>query len=97
MLKGSSKMVNSNRFEVRRFDPETDLDAAYRCYKSGFYRGMWPLIDHAEPRLLKDSESSWRFCFSRRSVEKNKEFMLNAACFMEARRYQRIGAGESSQ
>ncbi|MFH1313057.1 MAG: GNAT family N-acetyltransferase [Candidatus Eisenbacteria bacterium] len=47
-------MVNSNRFEVRRFDPETDLDAAYRCYKSGFYRGMWPLIDHAEPRLLKD-------------------------------------------
>lgn len=45
---------NSDRFEVRRFDPDTDLEAAYRCYKSGFYRGAWPLIEHAEPRLLKD-------------------------------------------
>ena len=48
------KMGNSNRFEVRYFNPETDLEAAYRCYVSGFYRGMWPLVDHAEPRLLKD-------------------------------------------
>jgi ribosomal protein S18 acetylase RimI-like enzyme len=47
-------METGDRFEVRRFDPETDLDAAYRCYKSGFYRGTWPLIDHAEPRLLKE-------------------------------------------
>jgi hypothetical protein len=42
------------------------------------------------------AESSWWFCFSRRSIEKSKEFMLNAACFMEARTYQIIGAGESS-
>jgi len=42
-------------------------------------------------------ESSCWFYFSRRSIEKGKEFMLNEACFMEARTYQIIGAGESSQ
>jgi ribosomal protein S18 acetylase RimI-like enzyme len=42
------------RFIIRRFDPERDIDAAYRCYVSGFYHNMWPIIDHAEPRLIKD-------------------------------------------
>jgi ribosomal protein S18 acetylase RimI-like enzyme len=42
------------RYEVRRFDPVKDLDAAYRCYVSGFYHNSWPLIDHAESRLVKD-------------------------------------------
>jgi ribosomal protein S18 acetylase RimI-like enzyme len=39
---------------VRRFDPGRDLDAAYRCYVSGFYINSWPWIDHAEPRFVKD-------------------------------------------
>jgi len=43
------------------------------------------------------AESYWWFCFSRRSIEKGKELMLNAACFLEARTYQIVGAGESSQ
>ena len=47
-------MSNDRRYEVRRFDPERDLDAAYRCYVSGFYHNSWPIIDHAEPRLVKD-------------------------------------------
>ena len=42
------------RYEVRRFDPARDLDAAYRCYVSGFYHNSWPVIDQAEPRLVKD-------------------------------------------
>jgi GNAT superfamily N-acetyltransferase len=43
-----------NTFIVRRFDPARDLDAAYRCYVSGFYVNSWPVIDHAEPRLVED-------------------------------------------
>jgi ribosomal protein S18 acetylase RimI-like enzyme len=41
-------------FDIRRFDPEKDLEAAYRCFVSGFYINSWPMIDHAEPRLIKD-------------------------------------------
>jgi ribosomal protein S18 acetylase RimI-like enzyme len=47
-------MSGNRRYEVRRFDPERDLDAAYRCYVSGFHHNSWPIIDHAEPRLVKD-------------------------------------------
>lgn len=41
-------------FSIRRFDPARDLDAAYRCYVESFRQNSWPIIDHAEPRLLKD-------------------------------------------
>ena len=47
-------MNEGERFLVRRFAPETDLDASYRCFSSGFHHIAWPLIDHAEPRLIKD-------------------------------------------
>lgn len=43
-----------NRFLVRKFDPKRDADAAYRCHVSGFYHNSWPIIDHAEPSLIKD-------------------------------------------
>lgn len=43
-----------DRYEVRRFDPGRDLEAACRCYKSGFYHNSWPIIDHAEHSLLED-------------------------------------------
>lgn len=48
------EMSKENSFLVRRFDPAKDVDAAYRCYVSGFYINSWPIIDHAEPRLIKD-------------------------------------------
>ena len=47
-------MSSNRQYEVRRFDHDRDLDAAYRCYVSGFYHNSWPIIDHAEPRLVKD-------------------------------------------
>lgn len=47
-------MGGERQFLVRRFDTARDLDAAYRCYVSGFYVNSWPWIDHAEPRLVKD-------------------------------------------
>jgi GNAT superfamily N-acetyltransferase len=50
---------DQERFVIRRFDPERDVDAAYRCYVSGFYHNMWPIIDHAEPRLIKDFMSAF--------------------------------------
>ncbi|MBU1671920.1 MAG: GNAT family N-acetyltransferase [Actinobacteria bacterium] len=42
-------------FDVRAFDPVRDIEGAYECFVSGFYHNSWPLIDHAEKRLLTDS------------------------------------------
>ena len=47
-------MNERERFIIRRFDPKRDIEAAYRCYVSGFYHNMWPIIDHSEPRIIKD-------------------------------------------
>lgn len=47
-------MSERNEFIVRTFDPERDAGAAYDCYASGFYVNSWPIIDHAEPHLIRD-------------------------------------------
>lgn len=39
---------------VRRFQPAHDLEAARRCFISGFHHVFWPFIDESEPRLLDD-------------------------------------------
>ncbi len=41
-------------FVIRPFEPEKDLEAAYKCYVSGFYHCLWPLIDHAEKRFTHE-------------------------------------------
>lgn len=46
---------NDNRFLVREFDPVRDIEGVYRCFVSGFYHNSWPLVEHAEKRLLTDS------------------------------------------
>jgi len=43
-----------DRYLVRRFQPERDLEAARRCFASGFHHILWPVIDQAEPRLVED-------------------------------------------
>jgi ribosomal protein S18 acetylase RimI-like enzyme len=43
-----------DRYLIRRFQPERDLEAAYNCFVSGFHHILWPVIDEAEPRLVKD-------------------------------------------
>lgn len=48
-------MTLNDRFLIRYFDPERDMDAVYRCNVESFYHNSWPLMDHAEPRLLKDT------------------------------------------
>jgi len=47
--------TSHNQFLIRRFNPATDMDSAFRCYVESFYHNSWPLIDHAEPRLVRDS------------------------------------------
>lgn len=41
-------------YMVREFDRKKDLDAAYKCFASGFYNIMWPIIDEAEEGFIKD-------------------------------------------
>ena len=48
-------MSDRNEFTIRAFDPDRDQEAAYRCLVSSFHHNSWPLIDHAEPRFMKDS------------------------------------------
>lgn len=54
MSRYGAEMV-ADRYLIRRFDPKKDLDAVYRCFVSGFHHNCWPLIDHAEPRVVGDS------------------------------------------
>lgn len=46
--------MSEQDFYVRAFDPDKDLESAYKCYVSGFYQCLWPLIDHAEKRFTHD-------------------------------------------
>ena len=39
---------------IREFCPSSDLDDAYRCWASGFYHAHWPIVDEANPQLIKD-------------------------------------------
>lgn len=43
-----------DRYLVRAFDPERDLAGAYDAFVSGFHHILWPLIDHADRRLVED-------------------------------------------
>ncbi len=43
-----------DRYQVREFDPKRDLEAAARCFNSGFHHILWPIMDEAEPRLVQD-------------------------------------------
>ncbi|MBN2167705.1 MAG: hypothetical protein JW738_00555 [Actinobacteria bacterium] len=42
-------------YTIRSFDMPGDLDGAYRAFADGFRRNSWPLIDQAEPAMLKDT------------------------------------------
>lgn len=44
----------NDRYLVRHFNPPRDLEAARRCFNSGFHHILWPIIDEAEPRLVDD-------------------------------------------
>ncbi len=44
----------NDRYLVRRFHPERDLEAVRHCFSSGFHHILWPIIDEAEPRLVDD-------------------------------------------
>ena len=42
------------RYLVRRFQPDKDLEGAYRSFVSGFHHILWPIIDQAEKRLVEE-------------------------------------------
>lgn len=42
------------RYEVRRFDPDRDMDGAYRSFAEGFHNILWPIIDFADRGLVED-------------------------------------------
>jgi len=44
----------NDRYQLRRFHPQRDLEGAYNCFCSGFHHILWPIIDEAEPRLVED-------------------------------------------
>lgn len=50
----SQTVRESGVINVRPFDVERDLEAAYRSYVSGFHHNSWPIIEQAEPRFIKD-------------------------------------------
>ncbi len=43
-----------DRAIVRIFDPERDLDAAYRAFFSAFHHDHWPFLDEADPDFARD-------------------------------------------
>jgi ribosomal protein S18 acetylase RimI-like enzyme len=47
--------MQGNDFLVRKFNPESDLAAVCRAFRSGFYHNNWPIIDQAEPRFIEDN------------------------------------------
>jgi GNAT superfamily N-acetyltransferase len=38
---------------IREFRP-SDLEEAYKCFVSSFYHTHWPIVDEADPQLIKD-------------------------------------------
>lgn len=44
----------NDRFQVRLFHPQRDLEGVYGCFCSGFRHILWPIIDEAEPRLVEE-------------------------------------------
>lgn len=44
----------SRTYLIREFNPSSDLDGAYECYVSSFYQINWPIVDGADPQLIKD-------------------------------------------
>lgn len=43
-----------DRYLVREFDPERDLDGVYRAFVEGFRHILWPIIDHADRSMAED-------------------------------------------
>jgi GNAT superfamily N-acetyltransferase len=43
-----------DRYRIRTFEPERDLEGAYRCFVQSFHHTLWPIIDHAERRFVED-------------------------------------------
>ena len=39
---------------IREFRPSSDLDDAYECFVSSFYHIDWPIVDGADPQLIRD-------------------------------------------
>ncbi|MBN1290049.1 MAG: GNAT family N-acetyltransferase [Actinobacteria bacterium] len=47
------------QYEIRKFNARRDIEGAYKAFADGFRRNSWPLIDQAEPAMLKDAILDW--------------------------------------
>ena len=43
-----------DRYVVRQFEPERDLDGVYKAFVDGFHHILWPIIDHADRWMVED-------------------------------------------
>lgn len=49
-----SKNYRRKAYLIREFRPSSDLDDAYECFVSSFSHNAWPIVDEADPQLIKD-------------------------------------------
>jgi len=49
-----SRSSTNRTYLIREFRPSSDLDDAYACFVSSFYHVDWPIVDGANPQLIKD-------------------------------------------
>jgi GNAT superfamily N-acetyltransferase len=43
-----------DRYVVRKFEPERDLEGAYKAFVDGFNHILWPIIKHADRAMVED-------------------------------------------
>lgn len=43
-----------NSYHIREFEPQRDIEGVYKSFVDGFYHILWPVIDHAEQKVVKD-------------------------------------------
>jgi len=43
-----------NSYQIREFEPQRDIEGIYKSFVDGFYHILWPIIDHAEQKVVKD-------------------------------------------
>lgn len=47
-------MCAHDRYTVRLFQPERDLDGARKAFVDGFHHILWPMMDHADREMVED-------------------------------------------
>jgi GNAT superfamily N-acetyltransferase len=82
-----------DRYLVRAFQPERDLDGVYKAFVEGFHHILWPMIDHAHRSMVDDLVlTGHRMGVSTFVAEADGEArgVLVGACPSEPREFMRI-------